>query len=188
MVWAPRQELHRMGHRITSWTAPGSRCDFARVVALDPALPVERAASRRHGARAHSTPHYAVPIAKPHLVTVTATCARRATGRLRVVSRNYAHRLAAQALRVERPGLEAELTRSRPELARRGLPLPGQGGRGVSRTCGRHPPLGTAGRTPRRRLGGCTASTLEDGACGLTLTPRVALSRPECVDNSAKRG
>ena len=89
VVWALGKELHRMGHRITFLAAPGSRCDFARIVPLDPAQPVERQLPA-DTELVHFHTHYAGPLAKPHLVTVhgnrppaprPTACSYRATTR-----------------------------------------------------------------------------------------------------------
>lgn len=182
VVWALGKELHRMGHRITFLAAPGSRCDFARVVPLDPALPVERQLPA-DTEFVHFHTHYAGPIAKPHLVTVHGNLPPAgATADCVFVSRNHAQRFGCEAYVWN--GLDWEGDYAAPDLslARRGYHFLGKAAWRVKNLRGA---IRLSGRLGERLdvLGGYRLN-LKMGL-RLTLTPRVRFHG--MVDNAAKK-
>ena len=182
VVWALGKELHRMGHRITFLAAPGSRCDFARVVPLDPALPVERQLPA-DTELVHFHTHYAGPIAKPHLVTVHGNLPPAgATADCVFVSRNHAQRFGCEAYVWN--GLDWEGDYAAPDLslARRGYHFLGKAAWRVKNLRGA---IRLSGRLGERLdvLGGYRLN-LKMGL-RLTLTPRVRFHG--MVDNAAKK-
>lgn len=182
VVWALGKELHRMGHRITFLAAPGSRCDFARIVPLDPAQPVERQLPA-DTELVHFHTHYAGPIAKPHLVTVHGNLPPAgATADCVFVSRNHAQRFGCEAYVWN--GLDWEGDYAAPDLslARRGYHFLGKAAWRVKNLRGA---IRLSGRLGERLdvLGGYRLN-LKMGL-RLTLTPRVRFHG--MVDNAAKK-
>lgn len=97
VVWYLGRELQRQGHRVTFLAAPGSRCDFARIVPIDSARPIETQIPADTEV-VHFHTHYAGPIEQPHLVTVHGNLLPAGASRNSVfVSRDHARRFGCEA-------------------------------------------------------------------------------------------
>ncbi len=96
-IWYLGKELVKMGHRVTYLTAPGSRCDFARVLIWDRSRPLEEQIPPGTDI---FNPHYPfgdkIPI--PYVSSIHGNNANvELSPNTTFVSRDHAHRFNAEA-------------------------------------------------------------------------------------------
>jgi len=106
-IWYLGKELAGMGHRITFLVAPGSRCDFAGVIPMDPARPLD---SQIPGDVDLVHAHIPLwePLSKPYLITLHGNSAdtREFDINTTFISRDHAARYGSEVFVYNGLGLE----------------------------------------------------------------------------------